>query len=277
MGSMNSGRKISWFSCGAASAVATGLASPDVIAYCETGAEHPDNERFLSDCEHWFGRNVIRLHSREYADTWDVFEKTRWLAGINGARCTTELKVVPRLEYQNPDDRHVFGYTADRPDMKRAERMAANYPELKLEFPLIERNLTKAACLALIGNAGISPPAMYGLGFSNNNCIPCVKASEAPPLKAPDKRSDVESSKATSAAYWALVRKEFPGQFQRMVKLSRELGVRLCRIRKDGVLVRAFIDEIPEEHPVTDPVQPDCDFLCHLAEQDFNDMEREVV
>ncbi len=38
----------------------------------------------------------------EYDDTWDVWEKTRWLAGIKGARCTTELKVRPRLAFQRP-------------------------------------------------------------------------------------------------------------------------------------------------------------------------------
>lgn len=53
-------RTICWFSCGAASAVAAKLTLADAaqgkppletgvwIAYCETGAEHPDNERFLA-------------------------------------------------------------------------------------------------------------------------------------------------------------------------------------------------------------------------------------
>ena len=53
-------------------------------------------------------------------------------------------------------------------------------------------------------------------------------------------------------------------EFERMVKLSRDLDVRLCRI--DGE--RAFIDEIPADHPMTNPIQPSCDFLCHIAEQD---------
>lgn len=48
-------RTVSWFSCGAASAVATKLALNEcddlVIAYCEVAEEHPDNKRFLKDCE----------------------------------------------------------------------------------------------------------------------------------------------------------------------------------------------------------------------------------
>jgi len=240
-----SGRVVTWFSCGAASAVAAKLSAPDVIAYCDTGAEHPDNVRFMADCERWFGMAVAVLKSEDYADTWDVWEKERWLAGIAGARCTVALKVEPRLAFQRPDDVHVFGYTADGADMARAKRFAETYPETLARFPLIERGLTKAACLAMVERAGIRLPVLYGMGFTNNNCLPCVKA--------------------TSANYWALVRQKFPDKFDRMARLARELDVRLCRI--DGE--RAFIDEIPANHPVNDPVVPSCDFLCAIAEADY--------
>jgi hypothetical protein len=242
-------RTVSWFSCGAASAVASKLLLRDspnaTIAYCETGAEHPDNGRFLSDCERWFGKSIERLRSDTYADTWDVFEKRRYLAGIDGAPCTVELKVMPRLAWQRPDDIHVFGYTADAPDFERARRLRENYFELTIRTPLIERGIMKDACLAMVENAGIRLPPMYALGFQNNNCIPCVKA--------------------TSPAYWALVRKIFPAEFARMAKLSRDLDVRLCRINDE----RRFIDEIPLDHHTTRPISPSCDFLCHIAEQEL--------
>ena len=54
-------RTVSWFSCGAASAVATKLSKPDVIVYCEVIEEHPDNKRFLKDCEEWFNQEIIIL------------------------------------------------------------------------------------------------------------------------------------------------------------------------------------------------------------------------
>lgn len=244
---MSKTRIVSWFSCGAASAVATKLTlrqHPDaLVVYCYTGAEHPDNQRFMTDCEKWFGKTVTILRSAKFWNTWDVWEKTRWLAGIDGARCTTELKVVPRLDFQRPDDVHVFGYTEDPADLKRARQLRANYPELTIRTPLIDAGLNKAATLAMVEDAGIKLPAMYRLGFHNNNCIPCVKA--------------------TSPSYWALVRRQFPAEFERMATLSRELDVRLCRIDD----VRCFIDEIPDDWPVNDPIQPACDFLCHIAEQ----------
>ena len=95
----------------------------------------------------------------------------------------------------------------------------------------------------MIERAGIAPPLTYAMGFPSANCLPCVKA--------------------TSPAYWALVRQHFPAEFIRMAALSRDLGVRLCRL--DGE--RAFIDEIPANHPTTDAIVPSCDFLCAIAEQ----------
>lgn len=247
---MNHDRIIAWFSCGAASAVATKLAVMEfgkrvVPTYCATNAEHDDNKRFMADCEAWFGVPVTRIGSEKYADTWDVWTKRRYLAGIDGALCTVELKIGPRLAFQHPYDEHVFGYTEDANDVARAKRFRENYPELRVRTPLIDRGINKAACLAMIKSAGIAPPVTYAMGFQNNNCIPCVKA--------------------TSPDYWSLVRQRFPAEFERMAKLSRELDVRLSRIRDE----RIFIDEIPADWPTTNPIVPSCDFMCVIAEQEI--------
>lgn len=238
-------RTVSWFSCGAASAIATKLSNPDVIAYCDTGSEDYDNERFMVDCEQWFGQKITILKNKKYSDTWDVWNKKKFLSGINGAPCTGELKVVPRLMFQRPHDIHIFGYTADSNDMRRFESFKEHYPELIVRAPLIEKGINKAACLAMLKTLGIKEPRVYALGFHNANCIPCVKA--------------------TSPNYWALVRLNFPEEFDRMAKISRILDVRLTRIKGD----RVFIDEIPMDHPVTEPIAPECDFLCAMAEQEM--------
>src|SRR6516164_7857382 len=125
--SKNMPRTLSWFSCGAASAVATKLTPEAQPVYCDTGSEHSDNERFMVDCARWFNRDIIILHSNKYVDTWAVWTARKYLAGINGAPCTTELKVGPRLEYQQPTDIHVFGYTYDNADRQRADRLRENY------------------------------------------------------------------------------------------------------------------------------------------------------
>jgi len=246
-------RTLCWFSCGAASAVAAKLILneiPDaVIVYCDTGAEHEDNRRFMSDCEKWFGKEIKTIRSKQFSSTWEVWEKRRYLASPFGAPCTSEMKVAPRLDFQLPSDTHVFGYTADSSDVRRANRMLETYPDMKQRHPLIEKGITKSACLAMLETAEIAPPVTYAMGFPNANCIPCVKA--------------------TSPAYWALVRKEAPEEFSKMKELSRRLNVRLAQLRGE----RIFIDEIPEDHPVTSPIAPACDFLCHMAEMEMEGKE----
>lgn len=237
-------RTVVWYSCGAASAVTAKMTPEAIPVYCEIGAEHPDNERFLLDCEKWFQRPVTRLKSLDYIDTWDVWERRKYLAGINGAPCTLELKVGPRLAWQLPTDIHVFGYTFDSADVKRAQLLRDNYPEMQIVTPLIDAKLTKANTLAIIQGAGIKLPVLYELGFKNNNCIPCVKA--------------------TSPNYWALIRQTFPIEFAKMVALSRKLNVQLTRIKG----VRSFIDEIPLDWPTVNPIAPACDFLCNEIAQD---------
>jgi len=239
-------RIVSWFSAGAASAVATKLQKPDVIAYCNTGSEDIDNNRFMNDCAKWFGKEITILQNEKYKDTWDVWEKRKYISGISGAPCTGVLKVEPRLLFQRPDDIHVFGYTADSHDVDRANKLRINWPDLKIVTPLIDRGITKAGCLAMIEQAGIKPPRVYEMGFPNANCIPCCKA--------------------TSSSYWALIRANFPDEFDRMAKLSRKLNVKLARTSFE----RVFIDEINESQELTQPIAPECDFLCSLAEQDLN-------
>lgn len=225
-------RVIAWFSCGDASAVAAKLAVDKYgdrceVAYCDTFAyEHPDNRRFFADVEQWLGRRIKVLRSEEYRDIYDVFEKTRWLVGVGGARCTTELKKNVRKAYQRPDDIHVFGFTAE--EDKRVVRFHEENPELLAEFPLVEWGITKAECHQRVRAAGIELPAMYRLGYKNNNCIGCVKGG---------------------TGYWNKIRRDFPDAFDRMAKTERKLDAAICK--KEGTSngkrwrKRVFLDELP--------------------------------
>lgn len=222
-------RILCWFSCGAASAVATkktidyfGNTHEVLPLCCDTrSSEHPDNYRFSKDCEVWFDRSIIFLRNSDYKDVDEVFEKTRYMAGVAGARCTTELKKLPRLNFQLPDDIHVFGYTAY--ENKRVEDFRQYNPEIRFKWVLHELGLGKQDCLRILKEAGIELPAMYKLGFENNNCPGCVKAS--------------------SPWYWDMVRTHFPVVFNRRCEQSRELGVRLVELHHHE---RIFLDELPQ-------------------------------
>jgi hypothetical protein len=243
-------RVLAWFSCGDASAVAAKLAVEKYgdqceVLYCDTFAyEHPDNRRFFADVELWLEREIKIIRSEEYRDIYDVFERTRWLVGIGGARCTTELKKNVRKAYQTVDDIHVFGYTAD--EQVRIDRLYAESPELSFEFPLMEAGITKADCHARIRAARIDLPAMYLLGYRNNNCVGCVKGQ---------------------SGYWNKIRRDFPETFARMALVERDLNATICKV--EGAVngkrwrKRVFLDELPPDagHYKAEP-DIECGVLC---------------
>lgn len=245
------GRVIAWFSCGAASAVASKLAIKEhgdvEVIYQETNSEHPDNERFLSDCEDWFGQEIIRLSSDKYHDIWDVFEKRRYIGGVAGAPCTAELKRIVAERYINHfEDLEVFGYTAE--ECKRVELFKMNNPERRIQAILVERGLTKEDCLGMIDRAGIDIPVMYKLGYTNNNCIGCVKGQ---------------------MGYWNKIRVDFPETFDRMAKLERELGAALCKsYAGDGERKRVFLDELdPNAGNHLEEPRISCGIMCEIESE----------
>jgi|JI9StandDraft_1071089.scaffolds.fasta_scaffold239069_2 3'-phosphoadenosine 5'-phosphosulfate sulfotransferase (PAPS reductase)/FAD synthetase len=243
-------RRLVWISAGAASAVAAKLdiahhpGAERVFAYTDPGSEHPDNERFLTDLETWLQASIERLASTKYADTWDVWAKRRYLNGPTGALCTAELKKLPRYAFEQPDDVQVFGYTVE--EQHRADRFREQNPEVTLCTPLIDAGLTKDDCLAMIDRAGIELPAMYRLGYRNNNCIGCPKGG---------------------LGYWNKIRRDFPGVFDRMARLERDIG-HTCSRDDDGAV---WLDELdPERGNHADEPSFECSLLCAIAEAEVS-------
>ena len=225
--SMLPSRRLVWFSCGAASAVAAKLTQEKhgnnfELIYCDTSKdEHPDNLRFLREVENWLGVKVKIIRSKKYGNCEEVWENKKYMSGIAGAPCTVELKKIPRFAYQSPEDVHVFGMTVD--EASRIKRFERNNHDLYLEWPLLEAGINKQNCYDILGEAGIELPKMYQLGFDNNNCIGCVKAQ--------------------SPHYWNRVRNHFPDTFAKRAEQSRRIGCRLVKLRGK----RIFLDELPPE------------------------------
>lgn len=245
-------RIVCWFSCGAASAVATKLMIaenagllPLVIAYTEVAEEHPDNRRFLADCEKWFGHPITILRNEKYSGSiYEVFRMERFLVGPSGAACTRLLKRGMRASFEQQDDIQVFGYTAEEED--RASGFFERNPSINGRSPLIERGLVKADCLAMIEDAGIDIPAMYKLGYRNNNCIGCVKGG---------------------AGYWNKIRRDFPDTFSRMAKVERDLERTIIRVNGAGV----YLDELPVDMGVhQDEPDIECSIFCQMAKSEYS-------
>ena len=239
-------RIVCWFSCGAASAVATKLAIsenagklPLVIAYTEVLEEHPDNKRFLADCEKWFCQEILILGNDRYKRS--IFEtfKTSAMNIKGSAPCTQKLKKQVRIKFEQVNDRQVFGYTVE--EQQRYDRFIDVNNDVDIWVPLIDKGLTKEDCLGMLKNAGIELPKMYLLGYHNNNCIGCVKGG---------------------MGYWNKIKVDFPEHFDRMASLER--------FKKQTILKDRYLDELK----TTDgnyPAEPniECSIFCQMAEEDY--------
>lgn len=255
------GRIVCWFSCGAPSAVAAKLAiiSNDpikegreiVVAHNYVAEKHPDNQRFAKECAAWLGQDIVDVTNQEYnGSARKVWDAVKFLRNESGAPCTRILKREMRKAFQRPDDIHVFGYTADEQD--RVDRLLDGDPDLKLWLPLIETGTTKKECKQMIIGAGIELPAMYQLGYHNNNCIGCVKGG---------------------MGYWNKIRVDFPDVFKTMSELERKYGYALCKKERKGELMEngkhkrisypVFLDELsPDDGNYATEPSIECGIVC---------------
>lgn len=201
-------RQICQFSCGAASAIATKLVlsenSPDPILIVNAflQEEHPDNRRFLADCEAWFNHPILILRDQEYnASTDEVWRRAQYMKGPAGAPCSLRLKRRLLHQLLQPGDIQVIGFTCSERD--RFDELCERSPEMQFRAPLIERELDKSDCLAMLERAGLRVPEMYRLGYPNANCIGCPKGGQA---------------------YWQNIRADFPQRFATIVQIQESIG-----------------------------------------------------
>lgn len=213
-------RIVCWFSCGAASACATKLAIEEnfesehrkelIVVSINIAEEHSDSQRFLQDCEAWFGQKIIILQNDKYSASVDeVIKQTGHMSGPRGSRCTTVLKKEVRYAFQRWDDIHVFGMTDE--EESRLNRLIDNENEIQLWPILIERGMSKKDCLQMLIKRKIKLPEMYLLGYNNNNCIGCLKAG--------------------SPGYWNKIRIDFPAVFATRARQEELLNVALIKVK----------------------------------------------
>jgi 3'-phosphoadenosine 5'-phosphosulfate sulfotransferase (PAPS reductase)/FAD synthetase len=248
-------RIVCQFSCGAASAVATKLVLGQlghilevVIVNAFIVEEHPDNRRFLADCQEWFGRPVEVLSNEKYkASVREVFRREQYLKGRYGTPCSRALKRKVLDVMRRPNDVLVLGYTAE--ESARYESFLEEFPDTPAIAPLIDRGLTKNDVLAMVERAGIELPMMYRLGYQNANCIGCVKGGQG---------------------YWNKIRRDFPEHFWEMAMLELDLGpgAYLFRDRKTGQ--RYPLVQLDPNSGRHDEPLPSCSGMCEVAEAELD-------
>lgn len=238
-------KEVAWFSGGVSSFIAAYLRKDtlDEIFYIDINDQHPDTLRFLHDCEKALGKEIKIITCEKYEDVNDVIRKTRYVNGPGGARCTTELKKKVRQEWEKQQDCemvYIWGY--DNTEQHRADRLKETMFEFEHIFPLLDANLSKEEVHGMLQRLGIKRPAMYDLGYRNNNCIGCVKGG---------------------MGYWNKIRKDFPEVFAERAKLEREIG--------HSCIKGVFLDELePTRGRIEDEVMEECGIMCEIAYEKIN-------
>jgi hypothetical protein len=233
---------VSWFSAGCSSAVATKIAKekyPDMrIMYIHIDDQHEDTMRFLHDCENWIGQKFEVMQSI-YKNVNDACLAASFVRSPHYAPCTYYLKKRVRKEWERQQLEpitYVWGF--DCSEKIRAERLRYRFmPDYDHYFPLIENNLSKQDCHGITDKAGIKRPAMYDLGYPNNNCIGCIKGG---------------------AGYWNQIKKDFPDVFESRCKLEDITG---SHIFKEFAL-RDLPPEYGRDQKI---IVPDCGLFCDLG------------
>ena len=103
-------------------------------------------------------------------------------------------------------------------------------------FSLIDRKLSKEDAHKILMANGIDRPAMYAMGYNNNNCVGCVKGG---------------------MGYWNRIRKDFPDVFEARGKMERLV---------QGTCIKGvYLDELDPLRGRNDkPIVEDCGVLCEL-------------
>ena len=234
---------LGWFSAGVSSAVAIKIALDeglDVdIYYVDTGATSTDNERFIADCENWYGCKITCVKNKKYDNPLDVAQRRKIFNTPKGSPCTMLLKreVYKQIQKQYDNYVNIIGYDHSSREIDRAVRYKLEFSNAY--FPLIEHRIDKPMAMKMLADAGIELPEFYKNGYRNNNCIGCFKGG---------------------CGYWNKIRRDYPKIFENTARLEREINASVLKDKGRPL----YLDELPKDKGRYKPIEP-CDGLFCLT------------
>ena len=180
------------------------LGHKPILLFSDTGIEDEDLYRFIEDGAQWLGCELVKVSAGFTFD--EMCEKHHAIPNDRMPFCSRELKVLPAKKWiaEHPEiDTLVFGL--DWTETHRLPKVEKLWPDHKVVAPMMDAPyLMKASMVQEIGNDGLKPPALYGLGLSHNNCGGgCVRNGHAS---------------------WKLLRMMYPARFEEWADREERLG-----------------------------------------------------
>lgn len=142
---------------------------------------------------------------------------------------------------QHKDCEIIYVWGFDVNERARADKTIEANPQALHEFPLIDKGLSKEEVHGLFTRIFDFPrPKMYEMGYSNNNCIGCIRGG---------------------MGYWNKIRKDFPEVFDSRARLEREVNHSILKDDKGPI----FLDELdPSRGNMNTEIMPECGVMCYL-------------
>ena len=236
---------VGMFSAGVSSAVAVKLVAGelDAIFYTHIDDQHPDTLRFVWDCHTWFDRDIT-IRRSPLRTVENAIRQASFVSTPRGTiPCSRLLKARVRKDWEREaGGPFTYYWGLDAAEAGRAEGIERAMPRHEHRFPLLAQNISKQDAHDMLVAAGIKRPAMYELGYHNNNCVGCVRGG---------------------MGYWNRIREDFPEVFAARAKLEREIG--------GSCINGVYLDELePERGRHQGPIVPDCGLMCERYKQDLN-------
>jgi hypothetical protein len=179
-----------------------------------------------------------------YKSVGNVIQTFGFINSPYGAKCTEVLKKRVRKEWEYGKSGLTYVWGLDATEKHRADRIVETMPEYEHVFPLIEKGYTKADCHGMCWRLGINRPAMYDMGYRNNNCRGCVKGG---------------------MGYWNKIRVDFPDVFAARARQEREVGHTCLKEEIDGETVPLYLDTLdPNRGRIEEEIMEECGIFCQM-------------
>lgn len=155
------------------------------LVFTDTGWEHKDLFRFLSDLEILFQKKITYLQHKKYKNPEELFYGKKILGSNRVPICSRVLKVEVLQNYikEKYNNECVLYFGIDYSEKHRAERIKFQYDKIGVEtkFPLVESKdfFIRDKIEAWLAENAIEIPYLYKAGYLHNNCSGgCVRAGK---------------------------------------------------------------------------------------------------